>query len=385
MFRNIFVVLVCSIFIFIFSPDAKASTSSLTALYPSWYDTQSSVSLNSFSLHFLDYHPNGRLSLVTYDSGETQAPAGSLSAVHEWQFIDALIDNPVNAEIVFPNVDNKSVSVWLNTDGIWKQVSSQTGNGKISFVIQSARGKAVVIEGQPEIYFELPLAGDVLEKGYTIETPEKDLRVGVMPNIVDIDFVAKVRSLPTHYSREFLPDDLQFVSEVYHVWLDSGKGPLPFSRSLPVELAFPEGNDEYKAIYYFDPSTNTWILSPSMTRYTGDDTAQGYVRTLTYQNEMIIAVVTDSKLKEWGRGSWFSSDLIQRNRLGSANNDFPLGTMVRVTNLDNEKTVDTEIISRGPYADFRIIDLGSDSFKKIASLGAGVINVKVEPLYKLPD
>jgi len=380
----VFSLLIFSSFILIKSADA--STNSLTALYPGWYEANSSVTNGALSIYFDEYQPLGRISLIIYDRTEIQALDQAVTSVYEWQFIDALIDNPLNASIQLINQNNKSVSVWLNIDGTWKQVVSKfnTANNTVNFVIQSSRGQVVVTTGNPEIYFELPLTGDVLVQGYTIETPAKDLRVGIMPNLVDIDFVAKIRSLPTHYSRSYLPKNLHFASEIYHVWLDSGEGSLPFSRSLPIEIAFPTSNDEYKAIYYFDSETNTWNLSPSTTRYTGEDAAEGYVRTLTFQKEMIITVVTNPQLKEWGRGSWFSSDLISRNRAGSANNDFPLGTMVRVTNLDNDKFVDTEIISRGPYADFRIIDLGSDSFKKIASLGAGVINVKVEPLYKLP-
>lgn len=54
--------------------------------------------------------------------------------------------------------------------------------------------------------------------------------------------------------------------------------------------------------------------------------------------------------------------------------------MLRVTNLANDKFFDTEVISRGPYVDFRIIDLTSEAFKKISTLGSGVIDVKIEPL-----
>ena len=378
------VVIVIFLFIFINFFIQPTLASSLTALYPGWYKDNTEVVNGDFSIYFSEYQPQGRLSIVDLGMNDTGLPKNIISDVYQWQFIDALIDNPLNASITLDNLHNKSVSVWLNTDGIWKKIASKILDDKINFVIQSTRGKVVVTEGSPEIYFELPLAGDVLKKGYTIETPDKNLRVGIMPNLVNIDFVAKIRSLPNHYSKQFLDKDLSFASEVYHVWLDSGDGSLPFSRSLPIEIAFPKGNDEYKAIYYFDPNSNTWNLSPSETRYITPDKAEGYVRTLTYQKEMIIAVVSNPKLKEWGHASWFSSNLIKRNRLGSANNDFPLGTVVKVTNLDNGKSVNTEIISRGPYADFRIIDLGSDVFKKIASLSTGVINVKVEPLYKLP-
>ncbi|MGB0757062.1 MAG: septal ring lytic transglycosylase RlpA family protein [Patescibacteria group bacterium] len=361
----------------------QASSSELFPLYAGWYEVNDDLMWNDITILFDAYQPEGRLSLQ--ESFESlNGVSDVVSAVYKWQFIDALIDNPLTATIQFDSSIEGSVVAYINTAGTWQQVASTQTDSSVSFVIQSSSGQVVLAKGQEAQFIELPFSGEVLQKGYTIETPAKDLRVGIMPNLVSIDFTAKIRSLPGHYSRTYLDDGMAFASEVYHVWLDSAEGSLPFSRSLPIELAFPAGNDEYKAIYYFDPGSNTWNLSPSTTRYTSTENAEGYVRTLTYQKELIIAVVTDPMIKEWGMGSWFTSDLIPRNRRGSANNDYPLGTVVRVTNLDNEKYVDTEIISRGPYADFRIVDLGSDVFKEIASLGAGVIPVKVEPVDKLP-
>jgi rare lipoprotein A len=50
------------------------------------------------------------------------------------------------------------------------------------------------------------------------------------------------------------------------------------------------------------------------------------------------------------------------------------------TNVDNGKSVIVKINDRGPFSPGRIIDLDKVAFERIASLGAGVINVKMEEI-----
>lgn len=74
-----------------------------------------------------------------------------------------------------------------------------------------------------------------------------------------------------------------------------------------------------------------------------------------------------------GKGSWYSAP-----GLTAAHRSLPFGTVVRVTNLANGKSVAVTIRDRGPYVDGRIIDLSDDAFAELASLSTGVINVKIE-------
>jgi uncharacterized protein YabE (DUF348 family) len=74
-----------------------------------------------------------------------------------------------------------------------------------------------------------------------------------------------------------------------------------------------------------------------------------------------------------GKASWYSAP-----GLTAAHRTLPFGTVVRVTNLANGKTVNVTIRDRGPYVEGRIIDLSDDAFAEIASLGSGVINVNIE-------
>lgn len=77
-----------------------------------------------------------------------------------------------------------------------------------------------------------------------------------------------------------------------------------------------------------------------------------------------------------GAASWYA----HTGTLAAANPWLPMGSFVRVTNVDNGKSVIVKINDRGPFAPGRIIDLDKVAFASIASLGAGVINVKMEEI-----
>ena len=66
----------------------------------------------------------------------------------------------------------------------------------------------------------------------------------------------------------------------------------------------------------------------------------------------------------------------------AAHKSLPCGTVVKVTNLKNGKSVTVRINDRGPYIKGRIIDLSRSSFLKIASAKQGLAKVKVEVISK---
>ncbi len=82
--------------------------------------------------------------------------------------------------------------------------------------------------------------------------------------------------------------------------------------------------------------------------------------------------------KHTGACSWYS----HTGTLSAANQWLPKGSYVKVTNKANGKSVIVQINDRGPFVAGRIIDLDKVAFEKIASLGAGVIDVKMEEIIK---
>ena len=59
-------------------------------------------------------------------------------------------------------------------------------------------------------------------------------------------------------------------------------------------------------------------------------------------------------------------------------NGEPFNTRVRVTNLNNGKSVIVRINNRGPYIKGRIIDLSTAAFTAIESKNKGIARVKLE-------
>lgn len=88
-----------------------------------------------------------------------------------------------------------------------------------------------------------------------------------------------------------------------------------------------------------------------------------------------------------GKASWYgryfhgkktaSGEKYNMNDLTAANKTLPFGTIVKVKNLDNNKTVKVKINDRGPFVKGRMIDLSKKAFEKISPLGVGILNVEV--------
>lgn len=75
-----------------------------------------------------------------------------------------------------------------------------------------------------------------------------------------------------------------------------------------------------------------------------------------------------------------SGERFDQNALTAAHRNLPFGSLVRVTNLRNDKSVVVRINDRGPYSKGRIIDLSHKAAAQIDMLRAGVVPVRVEAL-----
>jgi len=73
-----------------------------------------------------------------------------------------------------------------------------------------------------------------------------------------------------------------------------------------------------------------------------------------------------------------SGEKYRHKDLTAAHRSLPFGTKVKVTNVDNNKSVVVSINDRGPYVENRIIDLSKSAAKKLDFLVQGLANVKLE-------
>jgi rare lipoprotein A len=73
-----------------------------------------------------------------------------------------------------------------------------------------------------------------------------------------------------------------------------------------------------------------------------------------------------------------SGEKYRHNKLTGAHKTLPFGTVVRVTNVANDKTVDVTINDRGPYVEGRVIDLSKSAAEQLGFVNSGLADVKIE-------
>jgi rare lipoprotein A len=93
---------------------------------------------------------------------------------------------------------------------------------------------------------------------------------------------------------------------------------------------------------------------------------------------------------EYGKASWYGKGFHGRptssgeiyNMYGrtAAHKLLPLDTVVKVTNLTNQKTITLPVNDRGPFVKGRVIDLSYGAARDLDMIGPGVVDVKVEAL-----
>lgn len=73
-----------------------------------------------------------------------------------------------------------------------------------------------------------------------------------------------------------------------------------------------------------------------------------------------------------------SGEVYSQNKLTAAHKTLPLGTIVKVTNAQNNKSVYVKINDRGPYVKGRIIDLSTKAAELLGYRNKGTAYVKIE-------
>ena len=96
---------------------------------------------------------------------------------------------------------------------------------------------------------------------------------------------------------------------------------------------------------------------------------------------------------EWiqqGRVSWYgpgfhgrrtaNGEVFDTHDLTMAHRSLPMGTSVRVTNLDNGRSVVVRVNDRGPYVRGRVADLSHAAAERLGFVDEGVVPARIELL-----
>ena len=75
-----------------------------------------------------------------------------------------------------------------------------------------------------------------------------------------------------------------------------------------------------------------------------------------------------------------SGEVFSQDKLTCAHNSLPMGTILKVTNLNNDKSVVVRVNDRLHYRNSRLVDLSRAAAKTLDFKGSGLIKVRVEVL-----
>lgn len=107
----------------------------------------------------------------------------------------------------------------------------------------------------------------------------------------------------------------------------------------------------------------------------------------TVMGKRYYPIKTAQGYDEVGLASWYGSEnhglqtasgsIYNMHSMSAAHKTLPLGTIVRVTNLENRRTVDLLINDRGPFIGSRIIDLSYGAAQRVGMADKGLAKVHV--------
>ena len=156
----------------------------------------------------------------------------------------------------------------------------------------------------------------------------------------------------------------------------------------------PRNSDMMRPIRTFLPYAVLMILlftiASGCTRTSAPKTKPGEPRPYKVMGKWYKPIPESKGYREKGIASWYGSDfhgkktangeIYDMHAMTAAHKTLPLGTVVRVKNLDNGSKAELRINDRGPFVRGRIIDLSYAGAKKLGVVGPGTARVEVTAL-----
>lgn len=186
--------------------------------------------------------------------------------------------------------------------------------------------------------------------------------------------------------RTFRPANTVNLAEAVKMLLETNKVTLPSIDEI-TENPFKDAYmDEWYAPY-IKYAKEKYILIADM------DLKVRPEKDITRQ-EMANLIYRFYNLEEtqvYGRASYYadyfdgkttaSGQVFRQDEFTAAHLTLPFGSLIKVVNLENEKSVVVRVTDRGPYDKRFVVDLSKAAFETISPLSRGVIQVYYEVIY----
>ncbi len=161
------------------------------------------------------------------------------------------------------------------------------------------------------------------------------------------------------------------ASKIYEYAIKTEPG-VKFEKNFWFSIKYDDTDYFRKNLYFYDDNKAEWKGLPSII----SDGASKVISQFPLSFAKL-ALLKEISIMTEGVASWYK----YKGCNCAASPDYPKGTKLKVTNLDNGKIVVVKVNDWGPDRSVvpdRVIDLDVVAFKQIASKSAGLCKVKVE-------
>lgn len=225
-----------------------------------------------------------------------------------------------------------------------------------------------------EVIVSTQFDAETIVKGYTLESSDGLMRLGIRPETLNVATRVDVKTLDPSIMQDTLTQEP--LGNIY-LFDILNKESYDGSDFFFLEIIYPQEEQDSdilhgrRRIFFYNAVNSTWEELPST-----DNPETNSVRALIHLPYARLAIFED-EIPEMGEASWYG----YRDCDCAASPDYPKGTELLVTSVeDPTKSVVVTVNDYGPDRSIhpdRIIDLDKVAFAKLASLGLGLIDVRV--------
>ena len=229
---------------------------------------------------------------------------------------------------------------------------------------------------QNEVVLSTVFDAETIVKGYTLESHDQMMRLGIRPETLNVSTQVDIKTLSPELMYDTYPEGKILLGNVYLFDIinkDSYDGSDFFFLEIKYDAELDQGGE--KKIYFYNAVSGQWEQLPSQ-----DRPDRGSVGALIHLAYARLAVFEEEPAMSEGVASWYR----WQDCDCAASPDYAKGSFLVVARQDDpERSVTVVVNDYGPdraiHPD-RVIDLDAVAFEKLASLGAGLIDVTVKLL-----
>ncbi len=159
-------------------------------------------------------------------------------------------------------------------------------------------------------------------------------------------------------------------------------------ENVPVEESYPVATAVETSAFDEEAVDEAALLDEAEAYDTSVDISHRYKYKVRGKQYKVFS--SAESFQEIGIASWYgpnfhgkktaNGEIYNMHAMTAAHKTLPLGSRVRVTNLENGKKITVRINDRGPFHNGRIIDLSKKAARRLGMLGKGFARVHVKAL-----